>query len=47
MRFEVDHLPLGLVLDQIACWQIARCGAEERTAAKGSLMSQMAQYYGG
>lgn len=46
-RFEVDHLPLGRVFDQIACYQIAQCGAEERTAARGSLMSQMARYYGG
>lgn len=45
-RFEVDHLPLGLVFDQIACYQIARCGAKERTAARGSLMSQMTQYFG-
>jgi len=42
----VDHLPLGLVFDQIACYQIARCGAKERTAARGSLMSQMTQYFG-
>ena len=39
-------LPLGLVFDQIACYQIARCGAKERTAARGSLMSQMTQYFG-
>lgn len=37
---------MGLVFDQIACYQIAKCGAEERTAARGSLMSQMSQYYG-
>lgn len=38
---------MGLVFDQIACYQIARCGVKELTAARGSLMSQMAQYYGG
>lgn len=37
---------MGLVLDQIACYQIAKCGAQERTAAKGSLMSQMERYFG-
>ena len=40
----MDHLPIGRVFDQIACYQIARCGAKERTAARGSLMSQMAAY---
>ena len=28
-RFEVENLPIGRVLDQIACWQIAECGAKE------------------
>lgn len=38
---------MGAVFDQIACYQIAKCGAEERKAARGSLMSQMAQYFAG
>lgn len=38
---------MGLVFDQIACYQIVKCGAEERKAARGSLMSQMAAYYRG
>lgn len=37
---------MGRVFDQIACYQIARCGAQERTAAKGSLMRQMERYFG-
>lgn len=37
---------MGLVFDQIACYQIVKCGAEERTAVRGSLMRQMAGYYG-
>lgn len=45
-RFEVDHLPLGRVFDQIACYKIDRCGAEEKRAAAGSLMAQMTDYYG-
>lgn len=45
-RFEVDNLPIGLVFDQIACWQIAVCGARERKRAKGSLFDQMTRYYG-
>lgn len=43
----MEHLPLGRVLDQIACWQIAECGAQERHRAAGSLGEQMRQYYGG
>lgn len=46
-RFEVENLPLGRVLDQIACWQIAECGAQERVRPAGSLADQMRQYYGG
>ena len=45
-RFEVENLPLGQVFDQIACWQIAMCGAKEKRRASGSLMEQMNQYYG-
>jgi hypothetical protein len=42
-RWEVDHLPLGRVLDQIACYQIAECGAKEksRRARSGDLFEQM------
>ena len=40
-RFEVENLPIGRVFDQIACWQIAECGAVERHRARGSLMEQM------
>lgn len=46
-RFEVAHLPLGRMLDQIACWQIAECGAKEKHTVRGSLMEQMERYYGG
>ena len=42
----MDHLPIGLVLDQIACYRIAQCGEEEKKAAAGSLMEQMAAHYG-
>lgn len=38
-RFEVENLPIGRVLDQIACWQIAECGAKE--AGDGDLFEQM------
>lgn len=38
-RFEVENLPIGRVLDQIACWQIAECGAKE--ARGGDLFEQM------
>lgn len=38
-RFEVENLPIGRVLDQIACWQIAECGAKE--ARSGDLFEQM------
>lgn len=37
---------MGRVFDQIACWQIDRYGAKEKRAARGSLMSQMTQYFG-
>ena len=32
-RWEVSNLPLGQVLDQIACWQIAECGEKEKPHA--------------
>lgn len=39
---EVRHLPLGHVLDQIACWQIAECGAKQLPRRDGgSLFDQM------
>ena len=38
-RFEVENLPIGRVLDQIACWQIAECGAKE--ARSVDLFEQM------
>lgn len=41
-RWEVRNLPVGQVLDQIACWQIAQCGAKEKKKPRiGSLMEQM------
>ena len=40
-RFEVRNLPIGRVFDQIACWQIAECGAKEKRRSSGSLMEQM------
>lgn len=48
-RWEVDHLPLGRVLDQIACYQIAECGAKEkvRSVKGGDLFEQMRQLGGG
>lgn len=45
-RFEVDHLPMGLVFDQIACWQLAMGIAEEKDVPQGSLAEQMAGHYG-
>lgn len=45
-RFEVDHFPAGSVFDQIACWQIAECGAKEKKRISGSLAAQMKRYYG-
>ena len=42
-RFEVRNLPIGLVLDQIACWQISACGAKERRRLSGDLFEQMSQ----
>jgi len=37
------NLPVGQVLDQIACWQIAECGEKEKKKKPaGSLMQQMA-----
>lgn len=44
--FTVAHYPIGFVMDQIACYQIARCGAKEKRRASGSLSEQMAYYYG-
>ncbi len=38
-RFEVENLPIGQVFDQIACWQIAECGAKQ--ADNRSLFDQM------
>lgn len=38
-RFEVLNLPIGQVFDQIACWQIAECGAKQ--ADNRSLFDQM------
>lgn len=40
-RFDITNLPIGQVFDQIACWQIAECGAREKRRPKGSLMEQM------
>ena len=42
-RFEVDHLPMGKVFDQIACWQISACGAKERKRFTGDLFEQMSR----
>ena len=39
---EVHNLPIGAVLDQIACYQIAH-GAKEKRILKGSLFEQMNQ----
>lgn len=39
-RAEVSHLPLGEVMDQIACYQIMH-GAKERKRPQGSLFEQM------
>lgn len=38
-HFEVRNLPIGRVLDQIACWQITECGAKDAT--KTDLFAQM------
>lgn len=40
-RWEVRNIPIGMVLDQIACYQISECGAVERTKNSGSLFEQM------
>lgn len=40
-RPEVRNLPLGQVLDQIACCNIAEHGAKERRTVSGSLFEQM------
>lgn len=40
-RFEVENLPMGRVFDQIACWQIAECGAKEKFVSNDSLFDQM------
>lgn len=40
-RFEVRNLPMGRVFDQIACWQIAECGAKEKNG--GDLFAQMSR----
>lgn len=34
-RRETETLPLGRVLDQIACYQIAECGAKEKRGRAG------------
>ncbi len=45
-RLEVSYLPIGIVLDQIACYQIMH-GAKERKVLKGDLFEQMQQLGGG
>lgn len=45
-RREIEDLPLGTVFDQIACFQIAECGAREKKVNGGSLMEQMRRNYG-
>lgn len=45
-RAEVNNLPIGAVLDQIACYQIAH-GAKEKRILTGSLFEQMNQLGGG
>ena len=42
-RWEVRNIPIGMVLDQIACYQIAECGAIEVNHPAGSLFEQMSQ----
>lgn len=37
---------MGRVFDQIACWQIAECGAKEKVRRGGSLFDQMSRYSG-
>lgn len=48
-RWEVSNLPLGRVLDQIACYQIAECGMKEKKQKQtgGSLFEQMSRLGGG
>lgn len=47
-RWEVSHLPIGRVLDQIACYQIAECGGKEKTRRTGGdLFEQMRRLGGG
>lgn len=41
-RNEVSHLPIGAVLDQIACYQIMH-GAKQKRRLTGSLFEQMQQ----
>lgn len=43
-RSQVEYLPMGRVFDQIACWQIAECGAKEKLRRGGSLFEQMSRY---
>ena len=45
-RQVIATWPIGQVLDQIACYQIAKCGAKEVTKPKGGLGDQMRHYYG-
>lgn len=42
-RPQVEYLPVGRVFDQIACWQIAECGAKEKIQRGGSLFEQMSR----
>lgn len=44
-RLEVSYLPIGEVMDQIACYQIFH-GAKEKKRYKGDLFDQM-QHLGG
>ena len=41
-RIEVKYLPIGEVLDQIACYQIFH-GAKQKKRLKGTLFEQMQQ----
>lgn len=34
---------MGRVFDQIACWQIAECGAKEKFVSNDSLFDQMSK----
>ena len=38
---EIQALPIGAVNDQIACYQISKCGAKEKKKTGGSLFEQM------